>query len=161
MTNAMHRTLLLLPIILALPSAAQEVVGSGGGYHSDTGVAISYTIGEAMISTVSTGGTTLTQGFQQPWAAITTYNDEPAPQEGAITVYPNPVRHVLHVAMEGMPDGHRYVLHDAAGRQITDGNIASTITDINMETYASGGYILRILGPKNNTARSFKINVTH
>lgn len=157
----MRLLLFLLPLAAPLLARAQEVVATGGGYHAGSGTAISYTIGEPVITTVGSTSTSLTQGFQQPWADINTLVDEPAADEPGITVYPNPVRHILHIAMEGTPDGHHYVLHDAAGRQVTDGRIGTTITDLDMEPFASGSYYLRVLGPNDNSVRSFKISVTH
>jgi len=157
----MRIVLLLIPLSAPLLARAQDVVATGGGYHTGPGTAISYTIGEPVIATVGDASTALTQGFQQPWADINTVVDEPVTDGPDINVYPNPVRHILHITMEGTPDGHHYVLHDAAGRQVTDGRIGSTITDLDMEPFASGSYYLRVLGPNENSVRSFKISVTH
>ena len=157
----MRIVLLLIPLSVPLLARTQDVVATGGGYHTGPGTAISYTIGEPVIATVGNASTTLTQGFQQPWADINTIVDDAATDGPGINVYPNPVRHILHIAMEGAPDGHHYVLHDAEGRQVTDGRIGSIITDLDMEPYASGSYYLRVLGPKDNSVRSFKISVTH
>lgn len=153
----------ILPLALALPtfSMAQAVVSGGGGYHTNATSAISYTIGEPVIATVAAASTSLTQGFQQPWADITTAVEEPLPDAPSINVYPNPVRHTLHIALDATVIDHRYALHDAAGRLVTEGRISNTITDLDMETYASGSYVLRVLGSDNSTVRSFKISVTH
>jgi len=47
--------------------ASQQVVTSAGGYYESGSVNFSYTIGEPVIKTLSSGEITLTQGFQQPF----------------------------------------------------------------------------------------------
>lgn len=161
MPTTMRASLIALLLGSPILSSAQEVIGAGGAYHTSGTAGLSYTIGEPVTATVGNASTTLTQGFQQPWADINTVVDDPVTDGPSINVYPNPVRHVLHIAMDGTPEGHHYVLHDAAGRQVTDGRIGSTITDLDMEPFASGSYYLRVLGPNDNSGRSFKISVTH
>lgn len=156
----MLRTLLLLTLGVPLSSIAQQVISSGGGEYTSPTNAISVTIGEPVISTASGASNTLTQGFQQPWVDITTAIEDPV--EGPqINVYPNPVRHTLNIALNDLSRAERYLLLDAAGRQITDGRITSTITELNMENYASGGYILRVFNADQRDVKSFKISVTH
>lgn len=159
--KAMQQVHLLLALIIALPATAQEVVSSGGDHHSGTNVSISYTIGEPVIATASAGGTTLTQGFHQPWVDITTMVSETTADGTDIVVYPNPVRHILHIALDGDPEGHQYILHDAAGKQVTDGRIATSITELDMQRFASGSYFLHVLGPNDTHLRTFKLSVTH
>ncbi|MBX2972323.1 MAG: T9SS type A sorting domain-containing protein [Flavobacteriales bacterium] len=155
--------ILLLPLLAATPALgmAQQVVAGGGGHHADATTAISYTIGEPVIATVSAGASTLTQGFHQPWADIGTLVDNVQDDGPAINVYPNPVRHTLHIAIDDAARAQHYFLHDAAGRLVTDGRIGATITELDMEPYASGSYVLRVLGSDNATMKSFKISVTH
>lgn len=153
---------ILLPLLATAPvlCRAQQVVAGGGGHHANAANAITYTIGEPVIATVSAAGSTLTQGFNQPWADIGTLVDDLHGDGPAINVYPNPVRHTLHIALDTPTEGQRYSLHDAAGRLVTDGRISSTITDIDMEPYSSGSYFLRVLGPADSNERTFQINVT-
>ena len=152
-----------LPLILLSPSLAmaQQVLAGGGGHHANTNSAITYTIGEPVIATVSATGNTLTQGFNQPWADITTVVEEPASAVMDITVYPNPVRHTLHIDTNGDARADHFTLHDASGRIVTNGRLTSSITDLDMEPHASGSYFLRVFGPNDKTQRSFQISVTH
>lgn len=46
-------------------SIERQVIGSSGGYSSQTNISASYTVGETVIQTVSAGTIILTQGFQQ------------------------------------------------------------------------------------------------
>lgn len=155
----MRDLLFLLALVSAPAALGQQVVAGGGGDHANATGRISYTIGEPVIETVASG-TILTQGFQQPWADITTVVEEASDDPVAINVYPNPVRHTLHIAVNDATDADRFILYDAAGREVIDGRISSSLTELNMEAYASGSYYLRVLGTDDRTQRSFKITVT-
>lgn len=155
--------ILLIPLIAATPAlcAAQQVVAGGGGHHANASSSISYTIGEPVIATASVAGTSMTQGFQQPWVDIGTMVDDQHDDGPMVNVYPNPVRHTLHIAIDDVNRAKHYFLHDAAGRLVTDGRIGDSITELDMEPYASGSYVLRVLGADDTTMKSFKISVTH
>ena len=156
----MLRTLLFLALGSPLTTLAQQVVASGGGSYSSSTNSVSVTIGEPIIATASGPTNTLTQGFQQPWVDINTAIEDPV-DGPLINVYPNPVRHILTIALDDPSRAERYMLFDAAGRQVTDGRISSTNTELDMEHYASGGYILRVLSADQRDVKSFKISVTH
>jgi len=156
----MLRILLLLALGAPLSTFAQQVIASGGGDYTSPTNAMSVTIGEPIIATVSGPANTLTQGFQQPWVDIT-ISVEDVVDGPMINVYPNPVRHILNIALDDPSRAERYMLFDAAGRQVKDGRISSTITELDMETYASGGYILRVINADQRDVKTFKISVTH
>ena len=156
----MLRSLLFLAVGATLPTMAQQVIGSGGGAYSSPTSAMTVTIGEPVIATGTGPANTITQGFQQPWADITTLVEEPV-DGAAIHVYPNPVSHTLRIALDGAALAERYLLLDAAGRHVADGSITSTITELDMERYASGGYILRVFTADQREVKSFKISITH
>lgn len=137
------------------------MVSGGGGHHADATTRITYTIGEPVIATAGASNVVLTQGFHQPWADISTLVHDTPENTSVINVYPNPVSHTLHIACEVAAHAQQYFLHDAAGRVVNEGHITSAITDLDMEAYASGGYILRVLGNDHTTLKSFKISITH
>lgn len=61
----------LLLLGASIQSAAQslspQVIASSGGYFSNAAGSLSFTVGETVTPTVTGGGYTLTQGFQQPF----------------------------------------------------------------------------------------------
>lgn len=157
----MRSILVLLPLAAPIAGTAQSVVSGGGGHHADATTRITYTIGEPVIATAGASNVVLTQGFHQPWADISTLVHDTPENTSVINVYPNPVSHTLHIACEVAAHAQQYFLHDAAGRVVNEGHITSAITDLDMEAYASGGYILRVLGNDHTTLKSFKISITH
>lgn len=158
----LHGPLALIAFVTVTASCVgQSVLSAAGGTHEAGPTHITYTIGEPVIATVGSGASQLTQGFNQPWADIGTAVDDPGTNEGSINVYPNPVSHSLSLAFSDNPVDHRFELFDALGKRVMDGRVQGTITELNMEPYASGGYFLRVFGPQDSFLRSFKISVNH
>jgi hypothetical protein len=67
----MKKTLLIITALaFATLSFSQQlsryVVASGGNYSTGSGISLSSTIGESMVTTLTSGSSILTQGFQQP-----------------------------------------------------------------------------------------------
>lgn len=155
----MRYVILITLLLIAATTHAQEVVAGGGGHHANTSMSIAYTIGEPVIATVSAGGNTLSQGFNQPWVDIGTVVDENTTSNTLIAVYPNPVRHVLYISMEPIATEAHYGLYDGSGRMLINGPISSTVTALDMMPYASGNYILRVSEPTNANQKSFKISI--
>jgi len=69
--------------------SSQEVVSSAGETQTIPGIEISWTIGEPVIETVSSGSSVLTQGFHQTKLTVTTI-DELLFSDLELKVYPNP-----------------------------------------------------------------------
>ena len=155
--------ILALLLVFAGPGGAhaQSVVATNGAEYSSGAWNITQTIGEPVIATVGNGTAQLTQGFEQPWADVLTAVDDVPATLPDVNVYPNPVRHVLDLAFGALPVDTRYELFDALGRSLLRGRVSGMLTEIDMERYASGGYLLRVTGANYATMRSFKINVTH
>ena len=156
-------SLVFAPLLAALGSLAQstapEVFSTAGGFGNSATDQISWTIGEPVIATVAADVNSITQGFQQPWADVSIGVDEGPANGPAIAVYPNPTRHELNVVYDGVPGRDRYELHDAGGQLVHTDRVAGPHTVLSMDQYASGMYVLRLLGPNDNILRTFKINV--
>lgn len=48
-------------------SLSPQVIATSGGYYSNAAGSLSFTVGETVTPTITSGGYTLTQGFQQPF----------------------------------------------------------------------------------------------
>lgn len=151
-------TTLYLAILIGIPLAAQQVVSAGGQEHVHLGRSLTFTLGEPVHTTAVGTSAVLTQGFNQPWAEINTGVDDP--MDDPISVYPNPTRHVLYVDHKAHREGERYALFNAAGALLLEGALNGQITTLDMERFASGGYLLNLHGPDKKTLRTFKISIT-
>ena len=141
-------------------STSPQVFSTAGGEGTTGTSKMTWTIGEPVIETISSGGPTLTQGFQQPWADI--HTDVPLATESGsgITVYPNPTRHFVHVVYAEAPVGDRYELRNALGQLLMQDRVQGSTTDLDMTNLASGSYYLRLLNDQQATKKTFTINVT-
>ena len=83
--------LIAIALLIGLVISAQEVVSSGGESQSVTGYQVSWTLGETVIETISSGGNILTQGFQQPKLSLTPVTDLLYP-DIKMKVFPNPTQ---------------------------------------------------------------------
>lgn len=153
-----NTALLLLALLPGGPLVAQQVVCAAGQEHANGTRSITWTLGEPVNTTVDGASATLTQGFNQPWAMITSAVEESA--EDNILVYPNPTRHELYVNNPAHRDGDHFQLLNAAGALVLDGNATERITTLDLEGYATGGYLLQLYSPEKKTLRTFKISVT-
>ncbi len=57
----------ILFALVALNGKSQQVISTSGGYFENENISMSWTVGEPVIETFTTGNITLTQGFQQPY----------------------------------------------------------------------------------------------
>lgn len=139
---------------------AQQLIGAAGGLLTGTDGTIEYAIGEAVIGTVQSGNTMLTQGFEQPWAQIITLVPAEDPNDAAI-VYPNPVRHLLNIQLPPHAVGQDYQFLDAAGRLVAHGRLTNIRTELDTEPLASGSYMLLLVNSASAHKQSFRIIITH
>ena len=159
-SSAFRIALLLMQLGIYTFASAQETLTTSGGDHTVGPDRITYTIGQPVFNTVSTGNGALTQGFQQPWALITSI----APQTidaGTISVFPNPVQHQLQIRIEMASRASHYALYDAQARLLGTAKLTGPITLVDMEALAGGEYLLHINGLQNEQLSSHKIIVTN
>ena len=69
-------TLLSIATLGFSQQISRSVVASSGNYSTNSGLTISSTFGEAMVTTLTSGGFTLTQGFQQPVSYVKLFFSE-------------------------------------------------------------------------------------
>lgn len=153
---------LLIPLLGGTAAMAQtaspEVISSAGAAHANANAGISYTIGQPVYETVS-GGSTLTQGFQQPWADVSTEMGPSIAATPGINVYPNPTRHIMHVVYPTATQGQRLELRDADGRLVLSDRIQHQDTELDLGAFATGLYTLRLLDAAERTVNIFKITI--
>lgn len=146
----------LLPLLFS-KSWAQEVISSAGANHSSANLQVSWTIGEPVVETFSTGGLILTQGFHQSKLVVTAI--DPIPLAGFdIEVYPNPTSGDVNIKLnKGSISKLRFSLYTSQGEQILGQEFSSQTERINMQLLAPGFYILKIAPDKDIPVQTFKI----
>lgn len=157
----MKSILCCISLCLTIVSRAQESIGSAGGHLESATVQMSINIGEPVIATATAGNTTLTQGFEQPWADIGTWVPAPEIGDEQVLVYPNPARHELFIVLGRTARGEQYTLLDAAGKLVASGRIEADIQAIGMESIASGNYQLVLRTQEGSPLGAFGIIINH
>ena len=152
------KNLFSLTIILLIGTVltAQEVVSSGGESQSASGYEISWTIGEPVIETISSGTNTLTQGFHQSKLTVTPVTEFFYP-DIEMKVFPNPTQDFVIIQFNEMIKNLHFSLFDLTGKVLKSKLITSTETRLNLKTYASGSYILKLSHNNQRPLQTFKV----
>lgn len=136
--------------------SAQQVVSSNGDSQSAAGVQVSWTVGEAVIETLISGSNMLTQGFHQTKLTVTAVSELLIPGL-EIKVFPNPTPDIVNIHFSEYIEGSRYFLYDFTGRLLENKLIPSADTEISMEKYASGQYILKLTNKSRQPIQTFQV----
>ncbi len=165
----MKNLLLLFCLAPALSFAqntlSRQVIGSGGGVAASGNVSLSYTLGEAVTATVTSGSFTLTQGFQQPDLTGPSANDPLIRID--YQVYPNPANDWVEIRLvsDRVAELHASVV-DMAGRDLKLGEqIARLPGEVTLRFDMSGlseaTYLVRLSTPDGKEAHAVRVQVFH
>ncbi len=141
----------LLFLIISQGAYTQSIVSNAGEEFSSSSGRLSWTLGEAVIETVSSTSNILTQGFQQDYLNILNVPEHFNLDD--LNIYPNPTRDVLYIRSKD---------HLQIGILSTDGKELQLPVEvlngnymINTSALSSGMYHLNIL--KENQTIEFKL----
>ena len=151
--------LLLGGIGLKAQSPNLEVLGNAGGYGSQDGAQLSWTLGELSIATLDAQQATLTQGFHQTNLVVTALEDA-FPQTWEVTAFPNPATEVLNVrwSESTQPVNLRFV--NLAGQVMYQTQVeGNTETQFQVTDFAQGTYFLEVFDTDGTQGKTFKVEV--
>ena len=120
-----------------------EVVSSSGGFLENSSGSISFTLGECVISTLSSPNSFLTQGFHQTFLSIQPGISDIRELDFDIAVFPNPVKDLMSLQVK-KPRDFYYVLYDINGAVLEQKEIVTTESDISFENLSPAVYILKV-----------------
>jgi hypothetical protein len=156
------KKLLLLACILSLTRIASaqtlspEVIGSSGGHYISGNSQLSWTVGEAVINTHSTGNIKLTQGFHQPYNNVSAVDNL---SSGAIyvIVFPNPTADLIALQLSSFGN-YSIQIFDILGRNLENKKVEnSNLIEFNLSEYAAGNYLMRICSEDNALIQTLEI----
>lgn len=134
----------------------RQVMASGGGHASATGVILSYTIGEPAILTLTNASAILTQGFQQP-AFITVGLPDPYTDLQSLNIFPNPVTDQLNISIQSSKSFEALIsLFDLTGRLVMPEQLfpvmenISLLIRLDLQSLAPAAYLVRISDTKEH-----------
>lgn len=151
----MKSCFLILIALFSISSLfAQENVNASGGDAGGSGGSAAYSVGQVVYTTLNGSGGTVNQGVQQPFEIFILSSAETF-ADIDVSAFPNPTEHRLNIKAEDFESLY-YQLFDINGRLISENNIYSSITALEMSEYVSGVYILKI-SKDGRALKSFKI----
>lgn len=152
--------MLLLVAWTAADGQALHIVASAGQQLTGSNGQVSYTVGEPAITTLSSAGNIVTQGYQQSKMYATGIN-QIAPAEYTVSVYPNPVNDQLTIYIQGLDQLASFRLYDAMGKLLYETSTLDEKTQMDFSRFAAGQYLLELTdqnGKIFNTQKIIKTN---
>lgn len=152
------KQILLVFMLFCLPRLiAQQATVATGGNSTGAGGSATYSIGQvAYKAQIGTTGT-LTQGAQQPYEISTLSGSEFTNITLEALVYPNPTTSFVKLSIKNSAiENLRYQLFDLRGRVLSVAKILNAETVIEMESYPSATYLLKV-NSNNKELKTFKI----
>jgi hypothetical protein len=142
----------MLSALLLNAQPVQEVISTAGGYNTNSGISLSWTLGETIIPTFKSqdGTFILTHGFQQK--LLVTAVEETIDAHLKIKVFPNPVVESVNIQLDASADEEMDVdIVDSQGKLVKTDTIEPAMTEkaINLQDMPAGVYFLRLTHGKH------------
>lgn len=148
--------LFLFALGYCLTIQSQSNIVTSGGDATGSGGSSSYSVGQLVYTTI-TGSGTVTQGVQQSVELFTLSNTELTTVNLTAVTYPNPTTDYIVLAItDATLSDLSYALYDLQGRAVTKGLTTQSTTQIDMQSLATGTYILKV-NQNNKALKTFKI----
>ncbi|KAA3634196.1 MAG: T9SS C-terminal target domain-containing protein [Bacteroidetes bacterium] len=160
----------LVPVCLLLTCGSllqaqfleRQLISPLGHLSTTNTVHVSGTAGELIVSTVSTGSVTATQGFQQPNIEDLVGTYELSDLAIRISVFPNPVSSLLNVEFLTEESANVTIeLYDVAGQLVFYSpmiNVPERLTEVvDFARFPTGQYFLIVKDDKNRLLKTFKV----
>ncbi|NJK85908.1 MAG: T9SS type A sorting domain-containing protein [Bacteroidales bacterium] len=134
----------------------QNSLNSSGRSNTIDNVCIEWTLGETITGTLKSGNSIVTQGVNQP--GIIVHSTLPYSTDSLFKVFPNPVNEYISIACEKHIPSFLCLVYDCTGKLIQEYQITGNRANIQMQNYAAGYYLLKIIH-QDNQPESFEIIV--
>jgi hypothetical protein len=153
----MIKTITLIAFFASFTLHAQQTVDASGGDATGSGGSSSYSVGQIVYTTHTGSNGSVSQGVQQSFEIFTLSNAALSTVSLTATTYPNPTSDyvVLAISDANLPD-LSYALYDIQGRAVTKGQATQSKTQIDMQSLATGTYVLKV-NQNNQELKTFKI----
>lgn len=148
----------LLAISCYSQSIQKQVCGSAGDTDSIAGYQVNWTIGECITEKFTGTNFILTQGFQQPYYAITAI-PETTEIDFTLKVYPNPTRDYLNIEIiNDTPEKFLLILSSMKCEILSEAVIISGEPyRMDLTSFGSNLMFLKIISSSSKQAKTLKI----
>ncbi len=129
-------------------TTGQDAKGAGGE--------VSWSVGQVLYSTFLESGGVLSQGVQQPFELYTISETDDL-KSSLMRAYPNPASNSLIISTESQLNGNlKWQLFNLEGSVLLEEIMSESITRINIESFQSGIYFLKI-SENEKIVKHFKV----
>jgi len=150
---------LVFMMLFAVKVSAQSAVVPAGGTLTGNGGTVTYTVGQPADMHLEGSNAKLNEGVQQPYEFYTIGIDDHANISLDAKVFPNPTLNYVQLSLinyEIPANGLSAMLYDANGKLLQIIKVSSMQTRIEMSSYPSAIYQLRVMEGKH-LLKTFKI----
>ena len=134
----------------------QKLISNGGNYFSSGNYNISWSIGEPVTATHSTGTNKISQGFHQPPLRVTYVKENN--YDMSVVVFPNPALKNIQIIFPTADESYNLLLNDITGKLIKLEKINSVKNfSLDLDGLSSGEYHLSIIKMSNSKKSIYKI----
>lgn len=143
---------MLLCRAMSAQTQAPTVLNASGGHIQNNLYSLEWSLGELAVSTLSSTGNLLTQGFLQPQSTIVATED--LFDESRLAVFPNPVSDCLNFQTD-IPDIKTVQVHDILGRLVLQSSFQPLL---DVQQLERGMYVISLFDKQNQFLHAFKIS---
>lgn len=131
-------------LFISISIHAQQVISSTGGTISNGSNTLSFTLGELVIDTRTSGSTTITQGFHQTKLTITAVSELPG-LSFSINAFPNPTSDFVTFKTAKVDNEKlSYALFDLQGKLLLKGELLNGEAQVPFASLPAATYIIKI-----------------
>ena len=124
---------------------SQQLPVASGGNATGSGGSASYSVGQVLY-TVNTGSEGyIIQGVQQPYEISVVLGNDVVDVDLELAVYPNPTVNYLMLKVGALKKDASYNIVDINGHPLRSGKVNTQLSDIILEDFHPGTYMLNYL----------------
>ena len=156
----MEKTILIVTLfasVLVKAQTTQDVLGASGSTATGSGGSLSYTVGQVGYTSNSNSSGSLNAGFQQAYEISETTGLEETNVGLQATAYPNPTTNFLTLSVKDLSQSQTYQIIDFNGKEIANGKLSTTETQLDFGSYVGGIYSVKITTNKNKIIKTFQV----
>ena len=143
-------------VLFGIDAFAQSDIVPTGGTATGNGGTVTYTIGQIAVKSYGDGGTSISEGVQQPYEIQTIGIDNYPSITLNAMVYPNPTTSNLQLAISNEEFEGEVKVFDTNGKYLYSKKIEGKKTEIPMSDLATGTYFVNVLNG-TQILKSFKV----
>jgi len=140
-------------IVIGFSGFSQEIISTAGEHTESSGYQLSWTLGESIITSLTTNENILTQGFHQGKLTIIPVSSPLVQVQ--LKVYPNPTTKRIFIEQTSLQK-LQFELYDSNSKMIKRNTLELRKNEINVETLPNGTYYLKVLD-KKKLVHSYKV----